>query len=275
MNKNRLVIFVSLIAVVLFVSCGILFVQNKMKFYENAHINPEMLYINSTATGVVKDIYVKPEEKVSRGQLVAEIEVAKPSKPQVAAVQKSDVASAQARLKEAEENYKNFALMYKDGVISQEDYDNSLSNLTTAQNAYKSALTKSKTTSNKVKLSTEPEIKKVYAQRDGVIDSYLIKKGEQIKQEQPLMVQAVNTQKVTAYVDDKTVPALKTGQNVKIKIHTFRDKTFDGQIELISDTPYDIDGYKTPMYIVYIGFKSNVESYGFTPFQSASVSFGK
>lgn len=274
MIKNRLIIFVSLVTLVLFMTCGVLFCQNRLKFRENAHINPEMLYINSTASGVVKDIYVKPEENVSSGQLVAEIEVANKTKPQIQPVQNIDVASAKEKLKEAEENYKNFALMYKDGVISQEDYDKSLNTLTAAQNTYKNTLEMSKTAVRK-KTSYEPEIKKVYAPRDGVINSYLLSKGEAVKINQPIMLLANNSvQKVTAYVDDKTAPTLKAGQNVKIKIHTFRDKTFDGQIELITDAPYNVAGYKIPMYVVYIGFKSNVDSYGFTPYQPAAVIFG-
>lgn len=273
MNKNRLIIFVSLIAVVLFTACGILFMQNNVNSLENGHINPEMLYINSVTDGVVKDIYVKPKEVVSKGQLVAEIEAAKQTRPQVKSVQKLDLTSAKTKLNKAEENYKNSALMYKDGVISQEDYDKALNSLTTAQNAYKTALKKSKTSVNSANNINAPEIKKVYALNDGVMDSSLHSKGDLVKKDEPLMIIALNNQKVTAYVDEKTVPALKPGQNVKIKVHTFRDKTFDGQIELISDVPYDIDGYDIPMYIVYIGFTSGVEKFGFTPYQPATVIF--
>lgn len=272
--KNKLIISVSILAFLLFIACAILFINQSLKIRVNAMVSPELLPVKVQSSGVLKNVYVELKQNVSKGQLIAEIEV--PGKTQLQSINtsKSNLPLAKAKLVKAEEKYKNSALMYKDGVISQEDYDKSLKNLTSAQNEYKAAVVKSKTISAQDNKQNEAvTVKKVYAPQDGVVYTNLLTKGTATNPNKPIVILALNTPKVIAYVDDKTALKLKSKQEVQIQLEN--DKLYDGIIEMVSDRPYDTANSKKPKYIIYIGFKENLNSSNFEPSQPVSVIFKK
>ena len=266
---------ISVIIVILCLVCAGVFCikQNQKKSY-TAIIYSESSSIKSPADGTIKEIYVKPQQQVKRGQLIAEIEV--PSKEKISEVNspRVDVAGAKARLKNAEEKYENAAIMYKDGVISQEKYDDILADLKTAQNAYNNAVIKAQNIAKaQAAAKNQVEITKIYARTDGTVNGKLLLKGAQTKTGDEILQLLSDSKKVAVYVDKRTSSKLEAGQGVLIKVPEYQDKAFNGSIDYISENAADIEGYEKPVYAVYISFDSNINSSVIKPSDSGSVYF--
>lgn len=274
MVKNKLVVGISLFAIAVVLICAGVFLKKGDKTSYSATINPSVTRVQTTAAGIVKDVFVKPGDKVKRGQVLAEIEI--PSKPNAAPIKsvKPDLNSAKNKLKIAEDKYANAAIMYKDGVISQEDYDNILAELKTAQNSYKNSVIQAQKADAEGKsLSKVPSaIEKVYAPADGEISKTILSKGGHTTAGQDMILLTLNAMKVTAYVDKDTTCKLERGQNVLIKVPEYKNRMYNGSIEYIGQKSVNNTEAKE-MYPVFINFDSNINSSAFTPSKDVSVYF--
>lgn len=271
MIKNKFIISVSVIILLLFVVCGCFFLTKDDKKSYSAMMAPVLFSVQANTDGTLKEVYVKPNDKVKRGQLVAEIEIPSQEKISVNTIQKPDVNSAKAALAKAEAKYENAASMYKDGVISQEDYDDILAELKTAQNAYKNAVTQAQQYVSENK--SKPVLKKVFAPADGTVGGKIFSKGSQIKSGDDIVHLNLESMKVTAYVDKNTLSKLERGQSVLIKVPEYKDRTFNGSIDRIGQNPFSLEEGKEPLYQVFINFDSNINSSVFTPSKDVSVYF--
>lgn len=276
MNKKKFLagLFVLILALFI-VFAGLLHNKNNKKFY-NAEIYPELYRVQTTVDGTMKKIYVKPQQKVNKGQLIAEIEVlTKAAFPAVTA-EKPDTERAFARLKASEEKYENAASMYKDGIITPEKYDEILAELKNAQDAYKAAVTLSKKIeAAAIAAKNKSEIRKIYAPANGVVEGNILTQGSSIKIGDDILHLNLDTKKVTAYVDKKTSLNLEPGQNVIIKIPEYKNKSFNGSIDYVSSYSTTLDNSKAPVYAVYISFDSNINSAVISPSKDVSVYFMK
>lgn len=275
MKNKSIIIICSLLLILLAAGVGVIS-SKALKVKANAVVNPVYIPINVETTGILKDLYVTSQQNVEKGQLVAEVEIPAKVNTQAKALAKPDVSSAKAKLAAAEDAYKQSALMYKDGVISQEDYDKSLDNLTSAQKAYKNAAYKANSAAEEqTKAKNAVSVQKVYAPLDGVVNLNNLNKGDETNPHKPIILLATNTPKVTAYVNEKTAAKLKINQEVEIKVKIFKEKSFTGIIELVGNSAETVQGYKEPVYVVNIRFKDDVSTYGFVPAQPVSVIFKK
>lgn len=274
MVKNKLVVGISLLAIVIVLICSGLFLKKDSKDSYHATLNPAVTRVQTTAAGIVKNVFVKPGDKVKRGQVLAEIEI--PVKEDSAKIEivKPDINGAKNRLKNAEDKYENAASMYKDGVISQEDYDDILAQLKTAQNAYKSAMQQLEKADAETKIlsKTPLEIKKVYAPADGEISKTLLEKGAKTTSGQDMILLTLNAMKVTAYVDKDTTFKLERGQNVLIKVPEYKNRMYNGSIEYIGQKSVN-NAEAKDKYPVFINFDSNINSSAFQASKNASVYF--
>ena len=272
MNKKKFLagLFVLILALFI-VFAGLLHNRNNKKYY-SAVIYPELYRVQTTVDGTMKKIYVKPQQKINKGQLIAEIEVLSKNKTAAAKTEKPDVAGALIRLKKAEEKYENAASMYKDGIITPEKYDEILAGLKTAQENYK---TVKKQEAAYTAEMNKTEIRKIYAPTNGVVESNILTQGSYIKTGDDILHLNLDTKKVTAYVDKKTSLKLEPGQNVIIKVPGHKNKSFNGTIDYISSYSTTQENSKQPVYAVYISFDSNINSSVFTPTKDVSVCFLK
>ena len=81
MNKKKIFILTSVVIIVIALGCCGAFWAFKTNavITNDAVIEPEQIAINATDNGRIKEIFVKPDEEVESGQLVAEIEIKKKS----------------------------------------------------------------------------------------------------------------------------------------------------------------------------------------------------
>lgn len=279
MNKN--VILISLTAAVLLTVFGVFLYNSSYVSTKDAMVEPDFIAVEAESSGKIKDVLVKPNEKVTRGQLLAEIEVTEKLGSSEEKQSQTDTAlnmkTSKTKLNEAEENYKRFALMYKDGVIAQEEYDRSLKQLTDAQKEYENALKASENSSktSKAVVKTNITTSKVYAPKDGVVSLSYVNKGEPAVKDKPVVLLNSNNPKVTAYFNPKYAEFLKKGQEVNICLKKYPLKNFTGVIDSVGSEP-EMDSAKQSLVIpVQIIFKDDLNGYMIKQGQSVQVKLKK
>lgn len=276
MNKKSFITGFSILILVILTGAGIYFNKmNNQKTY-SAIIYPEAeSYVKAMAEGNVKEVLVKPNEQVSKGQVLAVMEAeSKESVKPIAEPQKINLTQMKSKLDKAEENYKNAAIMYKDGVITQDDYDERLTTLKDAQSAYKTAVYKSKT--NPVQqVKKQPLSMKVFSPMDGVVNSTFVKSGDLVKSGDNMMLLSMKNKKVTAYVDKEASLKIQTGQGVLISVPGYEPKKFNGVVERVDNNPVTIADIAEPVYPVSISFDSKVDSSKFNTVGNVAVVFVK
>lgn len=278
---NKKVIVISIFAALMLAVSGTILYKSSFISTNDAVIEPDLIAIDAENSGKVKDVFVKPNQNVSRGQIIAEIEVVEnvvqPDKIKDKAESAVNLKASKAKLNEAEENYKHFAIMYKDGVVAQEEYDHSLNQLTDAQKEYEDALKNSKeapkTSTSEVKTNTTTT--KVYSPKDGVVSLSYVNKGEPAIKDKPIVLLNSDKPKVTAYFNPKYAQSLKSGQDVYIRLNKYPMKKFAGVIDSVGSEP-EMDSAKQSLVIpVQITFKDELNGYKIKQGQPVQVTLKK
>lgn len=182
----------------------------------SAFISSDSVAVQSNNSGTIKSLQVKQSDKVQKGQVIAEIETTTPITKKI----KNDGSN----LKKAEKDYENAAIMYKDGVISQKEYDKYL-------NDFKKEKENAEKPQNKIIKTSQ--ITKIYAPIDGVIVLNNIKNGDNIAKESILAKVNSSHKEVNAYFPVSYKENIRTGSNVNITVIKYPEQTFSGKINSV------------------------------------------
>jgi membrane fusion protein (multidrug efflux system) len=248
---------------------------------DDAFVEGRLISVAPRVAGPVVNLLVDDNDEVQAGQLLVEIDPAdyevklsqaeakleeakarlNISERQVeegsSNVQQSfeDVTSTKSKLDFATKDHKRYSDMYKEGIVSKQDYDNSSTHYTVAQANHKSAEEKSKAMksaleSNKAKTqAVQAEIKKleaeveqakldlsytkIYAPQAGMVSARSVEKGNYLQIGQPLMQIVPKRVWVVANFKENQMTNMKKGQTVSIKIDTYPSKRFKGHVDSI------------------------------------------
>lgn len=188
----------------------------------NAFISSDSISIQSENSGKIKVLPVKQAEKVQKGQVIAEIETSvKISKPVTTS---NNSTSAQ----KTQQEYENAAIMYKDGIISQEEYDKYVKKLNKAQEEASQPKTRQE-------IVTTSKVTKVYSPIDGIVVLNNLKEGDTIKKEAILAKVNSSHKEVNAYFSPSNKENIKEGSAVDITVIKYPEKTFRGKIVDIAE----------------------------------------
>ncbi len=241
--------------------------------------------IKSKASGIVKKLYVEAGDHVKVGQVLAELdreEIEANVRASEASLQSAEanLGAAQADLKRAEVDaegvdipmlkraYERAQQMAKDGVVSQ-------ANLDDAQKAYELAKNKqnvarAQLTVNKAKvtqasadvqrqranlqqLKEQLSYTTITAPIDGIILSRDVVIGDAVSSilvlgsSATLVMTLGDTQEVyvKGKVDESDIGKVYLGQPARIKVESFKDKTFTGKVTKISPMGVEKDNVTT------------------------------
>ncbi len=275
-KKNKFFILACLL-IILLSFIGIFFYNKLFVLTNDAVIEQEFVVIDAVQSGKLKELYIKPNQNVHKGQLLAEIEVIENIVTEKKAASDNTLESSKSLLNKAEETYKKHAIMYKDGVISQDDYDKSLNQLTEAQADYDKALKTSKNLDSSVKTVIKKNIStsKVYSPKDGIVSLSYVNKGENAIKDAPLILLDSNVPKVTAYFNPKFANNLNAGQQVDIFIKNYPLKKIKGVIDRVSPEPEINKTDQSLVIPVNIIIKENLDGYDIENGQPVVVKFRK
>ena len=280
--KKKRVIVPTVTAVILVIT-GIVMAIHSTFFQstDDAFVEGRLISVAPRVSGPVVKLLVDDNEEVQAGQLLVEIDPndyevklhqaeAKLAEAKArlnvtdkqidegsSNVQESfeDITSTQSKLDFARKDYKRYSDMYKEGIVSKQDYDNSNTHLTVALANHKAATEKSKALqsaleSNKAKKeSVQAEIKKleaeveqakldlsytkIYAPQAGKVSARSVEMGNYVQVGQPLMEIVPDEVWVVANFKEIQLTYMKAGQPVSIKVDTYPGKRFKGRVDSI------------------------------------------
>lgn len=280
-KKKRVV--VPVITACILVLTGIIMAIHSTFFQstDDAFVEGRLVSVAPRVAGPVIKLLVDDNDEVQAGQLLVEIDPADyevklhqaeaklaEAKAQLNVTEKQideggsnvqqsyeDLNSTKSKLDFAAKDHKRYTDMYKEGIVSKQDYDNSSTHYTVAQANHKAAQEKSKAVqsaleSHKAKAeAVQAEIKrleaeveqaklnlsytKIYAPQAGMVSARSVEAGNYVQTGQPLMEIVPEQVWVIANFKEIQLTNMKKGQPVSIKVDTYPGKRFKGHVDSI------------------------------------------
>ena len=204
-KKLRGLIVVVIVLILLLITTYCMHKALKAPETMTAQISIPLEDLSANTYGTVTAIFVKDYDIVKAGDTIAELsrDVKRNCQP---SGEKSQKAAAE---------YENAAIMYKDGIITQAEYDASLSKY----RAYKSG-----------ELCTKFQTKKenIISPVSGKIENIEIKEGAEVTSETLVGKIQTGEAEIIAYFSPKDKKKLRPGRPVRVQIIKYPEKEFTG-----------------------------------------------
>ncbi|HKI43914.1 MAG TPA: HlyD family secretion protein [Balneolales bacterium] len=258
MSKKKITMYIVL-AIVLIV--GGYYGYKEYHYYtthvttEDAQTDGHITPVRARVSGYITQVLVKDNQKVVKGQILAQIDttdyalkirMAKSGLSNAKASLEVAIAAenqAKVNLDKAQLDYKRISGLYKGGAATRQKYDDIKAAFDAAKATYQEAQQKVAQTRVQIKQQQDQldfaELQLSYthiiAPGTGKISKKGIEVGQLIQTGQPLM--AITDTKnvwVTANFKETELDHIKIGQVVKISVDAYPDKTFLGQVQSIA-----------------------------------------
>jgi membrane fusion protein (multidrug efflux system) len=232
----------------------------KYQSTDDAYVETTTVNVSPKVSGQIEEVYVKDNQFVNEGDLVAIIDDAdyKIRLEQAEANYERlnfDQSNAQANLTASQSNIElaakdleRYTILYEQGAVSKQTldaaqvkYDNAKAGLTQAQQAIFS--TGNETTVADANLRTAKAAKdkaaldlsytKIYAPQSGTVSSRRVEKGMYVNAGSPLFTLVPENVWVVANFKENQLKGMKPGQAVDIKVDTYPNHIFKGKIDSI------------------------------------------
>ncbi len=236
--------------------------------------------ISSDVSGEVVELYVQEGDTVTKGQLLvrvnpdsyvpsvergqANVNSAKAQSSQVRAQienYKARKAQSESQLLNAQTTHKRNEQLFKEGVISQAEYDNSAANLRSAEANIRSAeadiiasgesaraseYTIEGAQASLRELRTSLKKTSIYAPMSGIVSRLNIEKGErvvgtiQMTGTEIMRIADMSKMEVQVDVTENDVPRVSIGDEVDIDIDSYIGRKFKGHVMKIANTASNV-----------------------------------
>lgn len=234
--------------------------QMKYQSTDDAYVETTTVNVSPRVSGQIKDVYVTDNQFVKEGDLVAVID----DEDYKIRLEQSDAnyekirldqSNAQANLSAAESNIKlakrdldRYKNLYEKGAVSKQTfdaaqvkYDNAEATLVQAKQAlFSDENGKTVADANlrtakaaKDKAALDLSYTKIYAPQSGTVTSRRVEKGMYVNAGSPLFTLVPEDVWVVANFKENQLNGMKPKQPVDIKIDTYPNKVFKGEVESI------------------------------------------
>ncbi len=248
---------------------------------DDAFVEGRLITVAPRVSGPVVNLLVDDNDNVEAGQLLVEIDPTDyevklheteaklaQAKAELNVTEKEvergeanvnqtfeDISSTRSKLNFAQKDHKRYTAMYKSGIVSKQDFENSKTKLEVSEAENKAAAERSEAAkhalaSNQAKTeSMEANIKrleaeveqaklnlkytKIYAPQSGKVSARSVEKGNYLQVGQPLMQIVPEEVWVVANFKEIQLTNMKEHQPVSIKVDTYPGKRFKGEVQSI------------------------------------------
>jgi HlyD family secretion protein len=201
----------------------------------NGQILPvKNVQVGSQVSGIITDIYVDFNSKVTNNQVIARIDPS--TYQQNITLAEAELQNAQAALEYAQLNYNRAKDLRAAELVSASDYDKTVADLHQAQ-----AVVKTREASlNKAKVDLERTT--IYAPDDGVVISRAVDVGQTVAASfnTPTLFQIAHDlreMRIEAMVSEADVGGVSEGQPVKFTVDAFPNRQFSGKVSQVRFAP--------------------------------------
>ena len=211
-------------------------------------INPiSTIAVGTQISGIVSKIYVSYNDKVRKGQVIAEID-----KTALLATLKEVEASqyrTKVQMEQAQKEHDRNKVLLKEQAITQVEYDQTFYTYLAAEANYNSAVYQTD------KARTNLQFATIIAPIDGVILSKDINVGQTdaASFNTPTLftiAQDLTRMEIQASVDEADIGQVKTGQQVHFTVDAFPDDNFTGTVQEIRLQPVTTSNVVTYTVII-------------------------
>ena len=183
--------------------------------------------VGTQVSGIVSKLYVDYNSKVTKGQVIAELDRTNLTSELNTA--KADLSSAQSSLNYEKANHQRYETLYKKGLVSADEYEN-------ARLSYEKAVQQVKTAQESVKKAeTNLNYATITSPIDGVVLSKAVEEGQTVAAsfstpELFTIAQDLTNMRVIANVDEADIGDVKEGERVSFTVDAFPNDVFEGQV---------------------------------------------
>ena len=236
--------------------------------------------ISSDVSGEVVDLFVEEGDSVVAGQLLARIDpdayqsqverghaAVNAAKAQLANARaqvdnlKAQKEQIMAQLINARDIHKRNEQLYKDGVISQAEFESSQSNLKALEANLRSAEASIRSAGESAKAaqfnvqSAEATLKELrtslrrtslYAPINGIVSKLNVEKGErvvgtiQMAGTEVMRIANLNAMEIQVEVSENDIPKVAIGNEVSVEVDAYVDRKFKGRVRQIANSSNDL-----------------------------------
>lgn len=198
--------------------------------------------VGSQISGIIQTLYVDFNSEVKSNQVIAQLD---PStyRANVSSAE-GDLANAQASLELAQINAKRAADLFKDKLISQSDFDQSVAALHQAE-----AQVKIKSASLE-RAKVDFDRCTIYAPVDGIVIDRKVEIGQTVaaSMSAPVLFQIANDlsrMQINASVAEADVGTVTAGQMVEFTVDAFPYRKFHGKVTQVRNSPITVQNVVT------------------------------
>ena len=248
------------IAVILLIAVAIA-INDAMHYQstEDAYIENHTVQVAPKVSGQIVNVYIKDNQAVKAGDLVAQIDDAdyKVKLEQAEAnyqsalksqnIAKANLSAVESEIALAKKDVDRYTKLYETGSVSKQTLDNAITKYegvkARQENAEQAILTKEQSNVADADIKALKAIRdqaqlnlsytKIYAPQDGTVSSKRVEKGAYVQVGSPLFVIVPNEVWVVANFKENQLEKMRVGQNVEIKVDTYPKHKFKGKIDSI------------------------------------------
>lgn len=201
----------------------------------NGALNPVVIVnVGSQVSGLITNLYVDHNSKVTNGQLVADLD---PATYEARVIQaEGDLASARAQLTLSKVNAKRAKELLDNHLIPESDYDTALADLEVKQATVQ--VREANVKSARVDLSRC----KIYSPIDGTVINRAVDIGQTVQASfsAPTLFLIANDlakMEISAMVSEADIGGIEQGQEVTFQVDAFPNRTFHGVVSQVRNQP--------------------------------------
>ena len=186
--------------------------------------------VGTQVSGIVNKLYVDYNSQVKKGQVIAELD--KTNLLSELNTAKANLASAQSSLNYQAANMERYKTLYKKGLVSADEYENSL--LTYRQAKEQVASSKE----NVQRAQTNLGYATITSPIDGTVISKSVEEGQTVAAsfntpELFTIAKDLTNMQVVANVDEADIGGVKEGDRVTFTVDAYPDDTFEGTVKQV------------------------------------------
>jgi len=222
--------------------------------------------IGTQISGTIKKIYVDFNDKVTAGQLLAQMDLKLLKTNLISA--KANLGVSEAQLNQAQDVYERNAKLYEKGVISTKEFN-------TSKFAYNQALSAKKAALAAV---NNIEVNMNYAQITSPINGTVIERSVEEGQTVAasfatptlfVIAEDLSKMQILADLDESDIGYIKDSMQVRFTVQTYPEKEFYGTVSQIRLQPIEINNVVNYQVVVDVDNKKGL----LLPGMTASLSF--
>lgn len=189
--------------------------------------------VGTQVTGIIDKLYADYNDRVTKGQLLAELE-----KTTLDAELKSadaNVQSAKSTYEYTQSNFERDRKLHEENLISDYEYQTSLHDYQVAKLNYE------KSQADRVRAAKNLNYTEIYSPIDGVIISREVEVGQTVVSSMNVanlyVIADLDNMQVVGNVDEADIGKVKEGQHVTFTVDAYTDDIFEGTVTQVRLNP--------------------------------------